>query len=150
MLHHIHRGVRESGLLPSIRSEHSQLFPSLFIFAAYTSFLFSPGAKLIERSGRGISLEKISLCSNPCPGAAVASSQPPSLADANCRLHFPAVATICCSRKEADVQRLWQLAACWAHRASAFARSRSVGAAGLGSTGTRPPPGPRTVGWGGH
>lgn len=86
---------RESGPLLSraIRSEQSQLFPSLPVFAAHTSFLLLPGAKLVQRSSTCISLvKKILLCSTPCPAAASSfSSQAPSLADANYQLLFPAV-----------------------------------------------------------
>lgn len=74
----------------SIRSECSQLFPSLLVFAACMLLLFLPGAKPVERSSRDISLEKVSHVQTLAL-ASDSSSQPPSLADANCQLQPPSV-----------------------------------------------------------
>lgn len=95
MLHHIHWAITERVALcwagPLEVSSHSS-FP-VSVFAAHTSFLLLPGAKLVQRSSTCISLvKKILLCSTPCPAAASSfSSQAPSLADANYQLLFPAV-----------------------------------------------------------
>lgn len=113
MLHHPLGSNREIGPLLSIGSEQSQLFPGLPTFAAHTPLLFLAGTKLVQRSSTGISLVKKKKKKNhcvqpPCPAvASSSSSQPPSLADAHHQLLFPAVATICCGKKEAAVPRLW-------------------------------------------
>lgn len=80
-----------------------------------------------EKQQRHLPWKGIS-CSNPCPSLWLLL---PATKPGWCQL--PAAATICHGRKEADAQRLWQLCAHWAHQASPVARSRLVGAAGLGS-----------------
>lgn len=104
----------------STRSEWSQLFSSLPVFAAHTLLCTHLEQIQVRKPAEASPLEKISLCLNPCPHSSSSSSQPPSSDDANCQLHFMVMATVYRGRKEADKHRLWQFGDHRAHGASAL------------------------------